>query len=356
MERPAVPIDVSALDLAVARAVADREVASGRLPCAVLGCVDAAGRRFSHVSRRPDDNVAEHSVFFLASVSKAIVATAVMQYVDEGRLDVHAPLRRYLPELAGSGVDDISAWHVLTHTSGLPDIPVETLRRQRPAHDRLFDVVAASRPGWPPGSRYEYNSAAWILLAEAMARLSGMPFASAMELRLLGPLGMADTTFDGRPMRGRIVAMQGSRNDNRLVQEVLLRFLARARMPGGGLFGSLDDLLRLGRSLLPRDPDVPGPRVLTQAAIDEMGRQQAEGLNHVGLDGRAHEIHQALGWRKPQPGWPGSSAVMTHGGISGARIWVDPQAGFAFAFLTNVWQAPLEPVIEILEAIYRARG
>jgi CubicO group peptidase (beta-lactamase class C family) len=356
MERAAVPIDVSALDLSGARAIADEEVATGRLPCAVFGCVDAAGRRVTHVARGPDGPVAEDSVFFLASVSKAIVATAVMQYVDEGRLDVHAPLGRILPELARTGDDGISAWHVLTHTSGLPDIPVETLRRQRPAHDRLFDIVAASRPGWSPGSRYEYNSAAWMLLAEAMTRLSGMPFDRAMGLRLLGPLGMVDTAFDARPMRSRIVAMRGSRNDNRLVQEVLLRFLARARMPGGGLFGSLPDLLALGRSLLARHSEVPGPRVLTQAAIDEMGRQQAEGLSHVGQDGRVHEIAQALGWRKPQPEWPGSVATLTHGGISGARIWVDPEAGFAFAFLTNVWQAPLEPVIAILEAVYRARG
>jgi CubicO group peptidase (beta-lactamase class C family) len=275
--------------------------------------------------------------------------------VDEGRLDVHAPLVRYLPELDG-GAGVVSAWHVLTHTSGLPDIPVETLRKKRPTYQNSLAFVGASQPAWPPGSRYEYNSAAWVLLSEAMARLSQMPFADALEQRLTRPLGMADTNFDPRQQRSRVVPVRGSRMDNRLVQELLLRFLARAQMPGGGLFGSLPDLLRLGRALLPADGTSGGPRVLSGTAIDEMGRSQADGLTHQGQDGRLHEIRQGLGWRKPQREWPGSERAFTHGGISGGRLWVDPEVGFAFAFLTNLWQAPLEPAIEILEAVYRAAG
>ncbi len=355
MTVPAASLDVTTLDLAEARAVTARYVQAGTLPCASFGLVDAAGRTAMRIVAAPGLRVTEDSVFFLASISKAIVATAVMQYVDEGRLDVHAPLVRYLPELEG-GADGVTAWHVLTHTSGLPDIPVETLRRERPAYRSTVAFVAASRPAWPPGSRYEYNSAAWVLLSEVMARLSGMPFAEALALRLTRPLGMVDTSFDARPRRSRIVRVRGSRMDNRLVQELLLRFLARAQLPGGGLFGSLPDLLRLGGALLPADGTSSGPRVLSQAAIDEMARSQAEGLTHQGEDGRIHEIRQGLGWRKPQPDWPGSERAFTHGGISGGRLWVDPEAGFAFAFLTNLWQAPLTPAIETLEAIYRARG
>jgi CubicO group peptidase (beta-lactamase class C family) len=346
MTAPAASLDVTSLDLAEARSVAARHVVAGTLPCASFGLVDSAGRTAVRIVAAPRLRVAEDSIFFLASISKAIVATAVMQYVDEGSLDVHTPLVRYLPELDG-GAGGVSAWHVLTHTSGLPDIPVETLRRERPAYRSTVALVAASRPAWPPGSRYEYNSAAWVLLSEVMARLSGMPFAEALAQRLTGPLGMADTSFDPRSRRSRIVAVRGSRMDNRLVQELLLRFLARAQLPG---------VLRLGRALLPADGTSSGPRVLSQAAIDEMARSQAEGLTHEGQDGRIHEIRQSLGWRKPRPEWPGSERAFTHGGISGGRLWVDPEAGFAFAFLTNLWQAPLAPAIETLEAVYRARG
>jgi CubicO group peptidase (beta-lactamase class C family) len=351
----ATPLDVTSLDLREARSIAAQYVDAGTLPCVSFGLVDATGRTAVRVLAAPGLSVAEDSIFFLASISKAIVATAVMQYVDEGRLDVHAPLTRYVPELAGD-VGRITAWHVLTHTSGLPDIPVETLRRKRPTYQRTLAFVAASQPAWPPGSRYEYNSAAWVLLSEAMSRLSQMPFAEALERRLTRPLGMADTTFDPRSHRSRLVPVRGSRMDNRLIRELLLRFLARAQMPGGGLFGSVPDLLRLGRALLPADGTTGGPRVLSAAAIDEMGRSQADGLMHQGQDGRLHEIRQGLGWRKPQREWPGSERAFTHGGISGGRLWVDPEAGFAFAFLTNLWQAPVEPAIETLEAVYRAIG
>jgi len=309
-----------------------------------------------HCVSGPRLAIAEDSVFFLASVSKAIVATLVMRYIDEGRLDVHAPVARYLPELDGLASGRITSWHVLTHTSGLPDIPLERLRRERPGYQRALELVAGSRPAWPPGSRYEYNSAAWLLLSEVLARLSGMPFEEALSRRLTGPLGMGTTGFDPRAWRARLVPVRGSRMDNRLVQELLLRFLVRSRMPGGGLFGSLSDLLRLGRALLPTDERSPGPSVLRQAAIGEMARQQAEGLSHTAEDGQVHEIRQALGWRKPQPEWPGSARAFTHGGIAGGRIWVDPEAGFAFAFLTSVWLAPVAPALEVLEAVYAGSG
>lgn len=298
----------------------------------------------------------ERSIFFLASVTKAVVATAIMQYVDEGRLDVHAPLARCLPEFDGEGREAVSAWHVLTHTSGLPDIALETLQRQRPGYRQALGMVVAGRPAWPPGSRYEYNSSAWLLLSETMARLSQLPFPVALARRLTRPLGMADTTFDPRAQRDRIVAVQGSRLDNRLVQELLLRFLSRAHLPGGGLFGTLADLLALGRTLLPPSRDEPGPRALSQAAIAEMTRDHTDGLSHRDQAGLVQEIHQGLGWRKPQRGWPGSEGSFTHGGITGGRIWIDPEAGFAFALLTNRWQAPVEPAIEILEEVYRALG
>lgn len=331
-------------------------MAAGTLPCVVFGVVDAAGRSSRGVACGPGRSVDERSIFFLASITKGIVATAFMQFVDEGRLDLHTPLVRYLPELDGHGREAVTAWHVLTHTSGLPDISLEALRRERPGYQRSLEIVLAGRPAWQPGTRYEYNSSAWLLLSETMARLSQLTFPEALTRRLTRPLGMADTSFDPRGQRDRIVTVRGSRLDNRLVQELLLRFLSRAQLPGGGLFGTLEDLLRLGRALLPCGPGDSGPRVLSQRSIDEMGRQQTRGMTTRGPDGAEQEVRQGLGWRKPQAGWPGSDSAFTHGGISGGRLWIDPQAGFAFAFLTNLWQAPIEPAIEVLGDIYRSRG
>ena len=349
-----------AVDLGAARELAARAVRDSVLPCLVFGVVDSTGRQELFAASGPRSAAREDSIFFVASVTKAIVATAVMQYVDEGRMDLHAPLARYLPGFAGSGRESVTAWHVLTHTSGLPDMDIEAMRRERPSYARLLGHVMAGRPALPPGSRYEYNSSAWLLLSETMARLSSMPFPMALARRLTGPLQMRDTSFDPRYARRRVVAMNGFGVRNRLTGEILLRFLARATLPGGGMFGTVADLLRLGCALLDGgagDGAVPGStRILTRRAIEQMCRAQTEDIPHVAEDGTRTTVHQAIGWRKPAGDWPRRPAAITHGGISGSRLWVDPEAGLAFALLTNPWDAPDEPVVAILEEVYRARG
>ena len=349
------------IDLEPARRIALDTVHSGQLPCAVFGVAGADGIRAIHAVSGRRSTVRPDSIFFIASVTKAIVATAVMQYVDEGRLDLRAPLARYLPEFSGEGREAVTTWHVLTHTSGLPDMRIETLRRERPSYRRSLERALARTPAWPPGSRYEYNSAAWMLLAETMARLSAMPFPEAVRVRLTQPLAMVDTTFDPRHARSRIRPMNGFAIRNRLMEEVLLRFLVRATLPGGGMFGTVADLLRLGRALLPTPlagssavGAERGPRILSRAAIEEMVRDHTAGIPELLEDGSRREVRQALGWRKPTQGWPDEPSAFTHGGISGSRLWVDPARGLAFAFLTNLWEAPDEPAQAILGAVYRA--
>lgn len=331
-------------DLQPALEVATAAVAEGRLPCLVFGVVDALGGSeilaVSGATEAHDD-----SVFFIASVTKAIVATAVMQYVDEGRLELDAPLARYVPAFAGGGRATVTARHLLTHTSGLPDVSAERMRTERPTYSRLLDETLAAVPRWEPGTRYEYNSAAWCLLSEAMARLSSSSWPAVLQQRLLAPLGMDDTTFDGRSLRRRIVAVDGVGAGNRLVGEVLLWFLARARLPGGGLFGSAPDLLRLGQALL-------GPGLLARTTVAQMAEPQTAGIPSLGPDGSVSYVEQGLGWRRSGGGWPAGESVLTHGGRSGSRLWVDPERGFAFAFLTNVWGVSSEVAISVLERVY----
>ena len=345
------PLDI---DLGPARQRAARWVAERVVPCAAIGVIDAGGRYRCDFVPGDEGAIDLRTVFFLASLTKGVVATAVMRYVDEARLDLDIPLQRYLPAMAGTDAGSVTARQVLTHTSGLPDMPIASLRSERPTYERAVRWLRESRLETEPGTAYDYNSVAFTLLAEVMATLSATPFDEALADRLTGPLGMTDTTFDGRPLRDRIKPVHGIGADNRLVQEVLLRFLAAAQMPGGGMFGTLGDLLRLGRALLPADADAPGPRVLSQAAIDEMSRNHTAGWSHVSEDGVEREVRQGLGWRVPQPHWSGSARAFTHGGITGGRLWVEPEGGFAVAFLTNYWKAPIELSLSVVDEVYRA--
>lgn len=342
-------------DLQPACKVAAHYVESGGLPSIVFGVADGAGHQEVVAISGKRVSVHDDSVFFVASVTKAIMATALMRYVDEARLELRAPLATYLPELP-RGLGAVSTWHVLTHTSGLPDLPLERLRTERPDYRRLLALTLQTEPRWEPGSRYEYNSSAWVLLSELMARLSGVPFPEVLALRLTSPLGMAETVFDARPFRDRIVPVGGFGADNRVVAELLLWFLARAKIPGGGMFSTVPDLLRLGRTLLPSAAADSGMRILSHEMTERMAQQQIEGIPFIAADGSVSYMEQGLGWRRSGGAWPAGDHVITHGGKPGSRLWVDLERDLAFAFVTNVWDATSDAAIAVLEAIYRAKS
>ncbi len=75
---------------------------------------------------------------------------------------------------------------------------------------------------------------------------------------------------------------------------------------------------------------------------------------HDVADGTESFLQHGLGWRKSGGEWPRGEAVLTHGGQTGSRLWVDPQRGLAFTFLTNVWGVPSDAAVAVLEAVYRA--
>jgi CubicO group peptidase (beta-lactamase class C family) len=359
-------------DLSGIGAPARAGIDAGVIPCAVIGVSDGFGTLHLQALAGPVDRPTVQTRFFLASVTKPVVATAVMQLVDEGRLDLHASLARLLPELDRPGARDITAWHVLTHTAGLADLPTDELRTQRPSYPAMLQRVLIQTPEWPPGSRHRYCSDSFYLLAEAIARLTGMPFAEALRVRLLDPLGMRDTTFDARPVRRVTMPVHGIPMRNMVVRELILRFLARATLPGGGLFGTAEDLLRFGRALLPRREGA-GPRVVSGAAIAEMTREQTAGIPAFADDGTVHEPRYGLGWRTPSevdldgpvdrddpeagaiaPAIRPSPGTFTHGGASGTRLWIDPGRDLVFVFLTNIWDGDRGPGFATLERVYAA--
>ena len=292
-----------------------------------------------------------------------------MQLVDESRLDLHEPLVRLLPELAGvTWRERITAWHVLTHTAGLDDVPQDVLRKQRPSYAKM--LARGRRRGrrrGSPGRASAYCSDSFYLLAEAIARLTGMPFPDRAAAAAAGPAG--DGRHDVRRAAGPRAAMvvRGVPMSNIVVRELILRFLAGAALPGGGLFGTAEDLLRFGRAMLTRRGQ-DGPRVLSQARIDEMLRDQTAGIPEIRDDGTVRDPHYALGWRKRSetstgrvaggfdPPWssrrrPGPSR---HGGASGTRLWVDPERDLVFVFLTNIWYGDDGPCHAVLRRVYTA--
>jgi len=356
------------MDPSAAIELAEALVAEGTLPSVVLGVSDGLGTRFIHAVRGPRDRRVEpDSVLFLASVTKPIVATAVMQLVDEGRLDLHRPIGSDLPAFRGGRRDGVTPWHILTHTSGIPDLDLDRLRRSRPSFQALLERVLASEPTFEPGSRYAYASDGFYLLAELLRGHTGMAFRDALRSRVLAPLRMDDTRFDVRSVLSRVVDVHGIGRTDPISRRLVTRFLAAATLPGGGLFGTAEDLLRFGRALLPRAVVAEGaPRIVSEGAIELMTREHTMGIPEILEDGTSRDPHYALGWHKPHPGPEGAvtlagvpiptgTSAFTHGGISGTRLWVDPERCLVIVVLSNRWALDQEPIGRIVAAVYAGR-
>ena len=122
----------------------------------------------------------DSSVFELASVSKQFTATGILLLKDKGKLKLTDSLRQYFPELPYS---NITLWHMLTHTSGLPDYfwaMIEKWDKTKIAfnNDMIAFIAKEKLPvSFAPGTKWEYSNTAYAILASIIEKVSGQTFA-----------------------------------------------------------------------------------------------------------------------------------------------------------------------------------
>ena len=332
-------------------------VRSGTLPAAALAIGDAQGEIRGETFSSDPRGLSGDSLFFLASVTKPIFATAFMQLVGDGHIALDDPVAKHIREFASHpDKSEVTPWHLLTHTSGVPDIAPDVIRRSRPSATRMTQMALEAPLRFKPGTRYEYCTTSFYVLAQLMEQLTGLRYTDYVRERMFEPLGM-QTTFDPRGSRRRVAAVHGVGVNNRLTRFIVLRYLAGAALPGGGLFGTLDDLLRFGAATLrPRregDRDVP----LSPSLIELMMEDHLRGLPGL-WDDVERPVHFGLSWGKPtlMRELPGSPRVVSHGGATGTRLWIDPEAGLVIVFFTNQWSPDRGPEGEAIRGTYEALG
>jgi CubicO group peptidase (beta-lactamase class C family) len=298
----------------------------------------------------------EESLFFLASVTKPIFATAFMQLVEEGAVELDTPVARWLPGFDVDAKRSVTVRHLLSHTSGVPDALPELIRQERPSAAKLTRLALEAPLRFEPGTHWEYTSSTYYLLGQIAQRVAGQAAWPFLRKRLLQPLGMRDTAFDPRRLGRTIVPVHGVGADNFIKRFFLLRFVVALAHPGGGLWATLDDLVRFGAGLLA--PRQEGGRWLpiSPETFALMGEDHARGVPAFSEGGRP--IHHGLGWGKPTMNaeLPGSQRTVDHGGATGTRIWIDPEARLVFVYFTNQWAADRTPEFTALAGIYRALG
>jgi CubicO group peptidase (beta-lactamase class C family) len=359
IDRP-LRLDPDALDPAFA--LAHRQVDDGAAPFTILAVATSAGLvRAEAVPGPRAPRVTVNAVCLLASITKSVVALGVMQLVADGRLRLADEIDRHIPEFSRPGKLRVTAWHLLSHTSGLPDFDLAEIAASRPDHDAMVRRACEAQLAFAPGTRFEYCSLSFDLLAELITRIAGEPYPAYLRRRILDPLGMTSTTFD--PFDGliaQIAPVLSSGVPGAIEPEVPreqrlaeLRHFVSMALPGGGLWSSAADLVRLGRAML-RGGELDGARILPPAYVALMTREQTVG-GLGAADDPVRSSHHALGWAKPDPRTePASPASYGHSGATGTRLWIDPVHDLVVVYLSGAQGFPLRLVDQAVQAVYAA--
>lgn len=139
-------------------------------------------------------------LFHMASVSKTLVATAVLQLEERGKLDLDDTVRSYLPyfELDDPRCESITIRQMLNHTSGMPD--VRDYEWDKPQYDeeaaeRYVRSLTTETMIFDPGEDFRYSNMAFDTLGDLIAKVSGKSFEAYMKKNILDPIGMHESTF-----------------------------------------------------------------------------------------------------------------------------------------------------------------
>jgi CubicO group peptidase (beta-lactamase class C family) len=275
------------------------------------------------------------SVFQIGSITKVWTTTLVMQLVDEGKLDLDAPVRAVLPEFRladESAAATITARQLLSHTAGFEgDIFTDTGRGDDCVEKYIATLNEVAQL-FSPGEMFSYNNAGFCVLGRIVEVLRGLQFDECVRRYLAGPLGLkhvangAEEAILFRAAVGHI-----SPDPEADPQPAPVWCLARSTAPAGAMLAMRPrDLVAFARMHMDGGTAPDGTAVLGAASVAAM-RQPHVKLPPLGLMGTSW----GLGWEIYD--WPDGTVIGHDGGTIGqaAFLRVVPDRGVAIALLTN---------------------
>jgi len=328
-----------------------KDYVASQVDSAFPGAVLAVGRHgrlallaaVGHYSDGDDRPVEPETVYDLASLTKVIgLTTACMILVREGKLDLDAPVQRYVPEFRGPDKDKVTIRLLLTHSAGLAaDLPLFDSTHSRAA---ALTMVDTSPLLWAPGTRFVYSDLSAIVLMQAVERISGQPLDAYLAARVFAPLGMGATRFNPPPAWLDHIApteLDTMFRHHLLRGEVHDESAARLGGVSGnaGLFSDAPDLARFATWLMGVRTGVltpgqgPGvnPTVLTSETVQAFTTRQ----------NIPPGSSRALGWDTPSDsGYSSAGSKLSrrsfgHTGYTGTSIWMDPDNDLYVILLSN---------------------
>ena len=370
------------------------EVVAGRVPGAVLMVWRGGKPVFSQaVGRRDPASPAPMQVddlFRIYSMTKPIVSVAAMMLVEEGKLELDAPVSRYIPALAQMklGVEQtgmlgqktlvleevsrpMTVRDLLRHTSGLtygffgPGLVKQAYRESglesaRGIDNAQFAERIAKLPlAYPPGSTWDYSNSIDVL-GRVLEVASGQPLGVLLKTRLFEPLGMKDTAFSVPDAERQARIAEPFGGDGITPGSTLFdpRRPAAFESGGGGLISTAPDYARF-LLMLRNGGELDGRRYLQAATLQDMTRDQlGPKIVRTALYLPGADYGFGLGFAvRTRPAAPGrDSAVGEYywGGAAGTYMWVDPVNDL---FVVYMMQSPRQRVphrAALRERVYAA--
>jgi CubicO group peptidase (beta-lactamase class C family)/beta-glucosidase-like glycosyl hydrolase len=270
------------------------------------------------------------TLFDIASLSKVVGTTAaVMALVDDRKLEIGAPVRRYVPGFRGEGRGDITVRHLLTHTSGLP--AGDWLYGSASSPEQALRQVMRRDLVTPPGERMVYSDFGMIMMAEAVRRVAEEPMDRFLARRIFGPLGMQNTFYLPPPELQRRAVPTAMPGRERPYEVDGVVHDGNAYRLGGvaghaGLFSTAWDLSVYAQTLL-NGGAYGTRRIWNGGTVASFIRRQPNAAT------------RALGWDTPaarsSSGSYLSEQSFGHTGFTGTSIWIDPTKDLFVIVLTN---------------------
>jgi beta-N-acetylhexosaminidase len=316
------------------RAVLDRAIADSAFPggSAIVGRKDRilASYGAGHLDGAGTPVPDEYTLWDMASLTKVTaLEPAMMQLVEQGKLDINAPVQKYLPSWTGPNKEKVLIRHLLTHSSGLP--AWRPLYKEADSQDSALKLVYATALDTLPGVRMVYSDLNAILLGEVLKAITGQRIDAYDKIHVFGPLKMTDTQFlppaslipriaptEIDPWRQR--HLRGEVHDENAA-------ILGGVSPHAGLFSTAHDMARYAQMYL-NGGVLDGKRIVSAATIKKFTTAYDTTFSNRALLWETPTGNNSAGHLMKRP-------AFGHTGFTGGSVWIDPVHDLFILLLTN---------------------
>ncbi len=246
----------------------------------------------------------EHSIpnkpptrFRIASITKQFTAVLILQLVEKGRLDLNAPISRYLPYYPKPWGDSITLHQLLTHTSGLPEYTektgfLEQFCKQAYTHREFIEQFCADSLISKPGTAYKYSNTGYYILGTIIEAVTGKSYEEVLQANILNVAGMRHTGLENKDALIPNRARGYNFGDNAYFNADYIDMLS-CIFSAGGIYSTTGDLWLWNKALF-------GDKLISSASRSKMMQPYMDkygygiGITRFTLPGSNHEVQFAF--------------------------------------------------------------